>query len=425
MNDDGGLIMSLFCRITLSLGLLLLLSPVHVSAQNNEWMVWPSLKEVQAFANGKDRMWVGRNTGLAHIAFASGMVVDYPGWNTALANDNVHALLVDASGNLWIGSDGGGLAMFDGTDWVFYTTDNSSLPTNYIRALATDSSGVLWVGTWGDGLVSFDGSTWTVYTEDNSGLGGNVILSIVWDALNRLWVGTDEGLSLLDGANWTVYTPDNSPLPGWDVQALVVDSAGVAWVGTDNGLVLLDGVNWTVYDKDNSPLPDDEIRALALDILGRLWIGTRRGLVLLDGTNWMVYTPDNAPLPDDEINALALDTLGHVWIGTREGVVAFREGGVVVRADDARPSSAYALTCCYPNPASEWAIAAFTLNEGRHISLKLYDLSGRERSTLAKGMLSEGYHRIRFSVGDLASGVYLIHAQIGNSRVVKNIVVLR
>jgi ligand-binding sensor domain-containing protein len=60
-------------------------------------------------------------------------------------------------GNKWIGTDGGGLAKFDGVNWTVYNTSNSGLPGNSVNAIAIDGQGNKWIGTYGGGLAKFDG----------------------------------------------------------------------------------------------------------------------------------------------------------------------------------------------------------------------------------------------------------------------------
>jgi len=71
-------------------------------------------------------------------------------------------MTTDASGNKWIGTNGGGLAKFDSTTWTVYNTSNSGLPNNSVTSIAIDGSGNKWIGTNGHGLAKFDGASWTV-----------------------------------------------------------------------------------------------------------------------------------------------------------------------------------------------------------------------------------------------------------------------
>ncbi|MGK9477757.1 PQQ-dependent sugar dehydrogenase [Melioribacter sp. OK-6-Me] len=64
----------------------------------------------------------------------------------------------------------------------------------------------------------------------------------------------------------------------------------------------------------------------------------------------------------------------------------------------------------YPNPFNSSTIIDYYLDSGSYISLKLYDLAGKEVSHLIDEYKSEGWHRYHFDTRDLkvklASGVY-------------------
>lgn len=78
-------------------------------------------------------------------------------------------------------------------EWRNYTTSNSGLPNNTIQTIAIDDSGNKWIGTNGGGLAKFDGTTWTVYTTSNSGLPDSIIQSIAIDGSGNKWIGTKYG----------------------------------------------------------------------------------------------------------------------------------------------------------------------------------------------------------------------------------------
>ena len=60
----------------------------------------------------------------------------------------------------------------------------------------------------------------------------------------------------------------------------------------------------------------------------------------------------------------------------------------------------------YPNPFNPSTTIDFDLVEPGSISLKVYDLKGREIATLVDGHLSAGNHTVQFDASDLSSGVY-------------------
>lgn len=78
-------------------------------------------------------------------------------------------------------------------EWVNYYTSNSSLPNNKIRAITIDGSGNKWIGTYGGGLAKFDGTNWAVYNSSNSGLPDSAVQTIAIDKFGNKWIGTMNG----------------------------------------------------------------------------------------------------------------------------------------------------------------------------------------------------------------------------------------
>jgi HEAT repeat protein len=80
-------------------------------------------------------------------------VPDPTGWTTyttedGLAGNRVEAIAVGPEGDLWFGSDGGGVSRFDGESWTTYTTEDG-LAGNAVMAIAVGPEGDLWFGTGG------------------------------------------------------------------------------------------------------------------------------------------------------------------------------------------------------------------------------------------------------------------------------------
>ena len=148
---------------------------------------------IEPHAEG-DRVWFGTGAGVSRLDTATGAWTGFAG-DFDPAWGGVPALLIDSSGQLWAGTLGGGLGLWDGTAWQFYRTSNSDIPFNSVEALAEVEPGVLWVGTAppaevGGVLAAFDGETWTTYTTRNSGYSGAEPLSFAEDARGRWWIGT-------------------------------------------------------------------------------------------------------------------------------------------------------------------------------------------------------------------------------------------
>ena len=75
-----------------------------------------------------------------------------------------------------------------------YDYANSGLQSNYVVSLAIDDQGNKWIGSWSDGgLAKFDGENWVVYNPNDSGLPNNKVFPIVIDNQGSIWIGTNGG----------------------------------------------------------------------------------------------------------------------------------------------------------------------------------------------------------------------------------------
>jgi len=114
---------------------------------------------------------------------------------------------------------------------------------NYIVALELDAEGNIWAGTWGGGLSKFDGKKWTTYTV-KEGLPGNHIFMLRMGKNGRLWIGTNAGLAQpkADGNGFNVLTKKDG-LYADNVFSLAEASDGSLWVGSFGGVARLKNVN--------------------------------------------------------------------------------------------------------------------------------------------------------------------------------------
>ena len=106
---------------------------------------------------------------------------------------------------------------------------------DYVFSLRLDAEGDLWIGTWGGGVSRFDGKTFTNFTE-KEGLAGDVVYAIDQGPDGAMWFGTNHGLSRFDGSRWTTYNRD-SGLLGDDIYTVTVDADSHAvWAGQKGGV---------------------------------------------------------------------------------------------------------------------------------------------------------------------------------------------
>jgi choice-of-anchor B domain-containing protein len=68
--------------------------------------------------------------------------------------------------------------------------------------------------------------------------------------------------------------------------------------------------------------------------------------------------------------------------------------------------SSYSLEQNYPNPFNPETNIGFTLPKSAMVTLKVFDITGREVITLLNGTVKSGYNRITFDGSNLATGIY-------------------
>jgi hypothetical protein len=86
---------------------------------------------------------------------------------------------------------------------------------------------------------------------------------------------------------------------------------------------------------------------------------------------------------------------------------------------------AYELNQNYPNPFNPSTAITFAIPVSGHVSLKVYDMLGREVASLVNDFQEAGTHAVRFDARGLASGIYLYRISAGNFSQVKKMTLLK
>ena len=115
-----------------------------------------------------------------------------------------------------------------------------------------------------------------------------------------------------------------------------------------------------------------------------------------DGAGWegnLVGSPTNSD------NAWQTPTVwSSTWIGDQSTVAIDENDGVIAYQ--------FALFHNYPNPFNPVTTIKFSIPETQQITLKVYNLMGREVVTLVDQELQAGYHTTKWHAGNMASGIY-------------------
>ncbi len=78
-----------------------------------------------------------------------------------------------------------------------------------------------------------------------------------------------------------------------------------------------------------------------------------------------------------------------------------------------------------PNPFVRSTAIRYTLPMGHHVTLKIFDMLGREVTTLVDEEQGAGVKTVEFNTGNLPSGIYSYRSTAGLNVSVKKMAVLR
>ena len=205
-----------------------------------------------------------------------------------------------------------------------------------------------------------------------------------------------------DGSNWMnpmftppratkfVYTGEPEPNTGW------TELKGSIWnCGGDTG----------VYHTTNSP-------------------GDRRFMLALGKDNFTMPPGDSQTIIVAQMIARGTSNLNSVTkLKQLADLVANYTVGI-------KPISTvvpdyYALEQNYPNPFNQMTNIKYQITDKGKVSLRVYDVSGREVATLVNEELGAGTYQVRFDAGSLASGVYFYRLQSGDFVETRKLILLK
>ncbi|MBU1107786.1 MAG: hypothetical protein KKB51_14025 [Candidatus Riflebacteria bacterium] len=241
----------------------------------------------------------------------------------------IEALLVDPTGNLWVGHEMGLLCLDPQGVWHDHT---SSMPDPKVMSLCWSLQNELWVGTWRGVAVRSTGGLWR-HLGSADGLPGERVRAICADSAGGIWIGSYEspagGLLHWNGAQKTAYTTANL-LAHPNVSALFEDSQRRMWIGTgyfDRGGVTLFS-DWQKGDlssakimRQTDGLAGNKGRSLFEDRNNIIWIGSELdGLTRVDKNGAIKVIRETDGLNGSEIMCMLQDPDGNLWLGQEKGL---------------------------------------------------------------------------------------------------------
>ena len=257
--------------------------------------------------------------------------------------DVVSSIIADKNQNVYFGTEGGGVTIFNrNTEAISYINSKSGQTVkNDIKSMCL-ANDILWIGTFSKGLSAYNINSKRIEDQRISGelntlLKESGVYSIKAEGNDILWIGTfGKGLIRYNmvAKTFEIIGYDNTKpnyLTNNIVRTILVDQKKGVWVGTQNGLnyIPLNTLTPTTYSIkhyffDSVSLSGDDILTLFQDSQKKIWVGTKaKGLHYFDGKKFnkiklkvgnTVITSIHSILEDDDQN---------LWISTNQGIIKY------------------------------------------------------------------------------------------------------
>ncbi len=313
------------------------------------------------------------------------------------ASNHVGVITRDKTGKFWISSGklkiyfSDGFYIYDKNEWVNYKfRADDWYRKNQTVSVYRDRLGNIWMGTWGGGMFMYDGQQFNFFHNwrldgfltatfvdtvidmpvsdadvaghdclGEAAVGVNdysVVTDFAEDSEGNLWIssyGPSDGRYItvvprdingkldIDCANWVTFgTNIGMSNDEGEVTTIEFDDFGRLWIGTfvDNSGILVFDFNHTIYDRSDDQvfriqkgtdnLYSNVILDLKKDRDGVMWIGTDAGLNSYDGVNFYKHVGEIGPV-ENKINQIFVDSNNNKWFAT--------DGGLSVLQGDKSP----------------------------------------------------------------------------------------
>lgn len=329
---------------------------VLFNKKSGDYKLFPHHYTVNRFGWGAINDIIEDNFGNLWLATPAELMIYTPGDNSyeyfrnnpynskSLSFNTVLSFWMDRTGNLWVGTSGGGLNIYDQKANRFKTIKRESNLASRIsgfsvRSIFEDKQGFVWIS--GDVLYRWNRKSGKLksYEADSEYLnrfGNTGAYSIIQSSSGYIWFATTQGLYRYDPIKeTTIHFKHNSRnklgLPQKEVYSIFEDDQLNIWVLTKNYICKLIDINEGYFKKIkyiNLTQTNERVRPVVCqDGKQRFWIGTKDGLLKFNrkDNSFIIYRNDPSvptSLSNNLIKSLCPDPIDPeniLWIGTAGG----------------------------------------------------------------------------------------------------------
>jgi hypothetical protein len=390
---------------------LLLNSSLLTNNCLSQWdlIITPDFGSIKALTVSGTNIFAATDSGI-YVSANNGS--NWTAANNGISNKDIYTL--SASGSVIIaGTQSPAFEVYLSTDnGAYWTTVINGFPFNHTHGFAFSGSNIF-AATHLHGvyLTTNNGTLWT--SAGNLGSVSSIVVSGINIFAGTLSHSVGVYLSTNNGANWT---PVNSGLPNpYGVRVLLASGTNI-FAGNDAGVFLTtnNGANW---NEVNNGIPEGTSIFSFAASGTNIFAGTSfEGVYYTsnNGANWINKNRGANYYP--YISELLI-AYGYIFAvkGSADSNTLWRrslEEIIGIQNITTEIPGKYSLSQNYPNPFNPVTKIRFSIPKvsvGQtllFVTLKIYDVSGREIRTLVNESLAPGTYETTFDGSMLNSGIY-------------------
>ena len=354
--------------------------------------------------------------------------------------------------------DGNLISTDNGNSWI----ESAQTPDRYVDGFATDGSKIMY-GSPNGLYISYDTCTsweslpipwWggtalgivdnVLFANFRYGLSISTDSGMNWHESNLyysdgvsaetfehlggyLFAGTSNGLyvSSDNGSTWNFSETGAHNPNGTEILALVKNSSSQLFLGSPCQGVLTSIDSGKSWKKLNNGLSDSCVYALAVresDIFAGTWPYGNIFYSSDTGANWKQI---NSGFKNSGIYSLFIKG-DRIFAGI-DGGIYWRSISEItgINENNEKVPNQYLLNQNYPNPFNPITTISYQIPKSGLVSLKVYDILGREVTVLVNEEKTFGKYEVEFNGRKLSSGIYFCRLQTGDYSLVKKMVLIK
>jgi photosystem II stability/assembly factor-like uncharacterized protein len=258
----------------------------------------------------------------------------------------------------------------------------------------------------GDFFLSTGSSQWT-----QGSFNGITPLQIFSFNPNNAWTLVTDG----QGSFYTYNT--TTGIQGWSNQkylalnrvcSIYMLSMNSGWICGNGGFLNYNGSNWSTV---STALDSITFNFLVFKDASNGWaVGSGGNILKYDGSNWTAQTSNTT----NNLRSVCFTDVNNGWaVGQFGTILHTKNGGKPGSGGINEIHKSVSNAHTYPNPCIDNAVLSYQLSENSFVNIKLFDIAGKEISTLTNEQKAKGDYRLKIDASNLKSGIYFCKIQAG------------